>query len=555
MQERKLTIPGLFREVVIKSPGKTALQIKRNNSWFRVTYKELEERSLRIAAFLIKQRFNKGESAAIILENRPEWAMIYLGIASAGLVCVPIDPQLSRQEINNLVGDSNAKAIFCSYDIFTKKIKQGIAGNTAKIIVLDFFEQNSDTLTRFADIETGPSEINTFPEISPQDIASLIYTSGTTAEPKGVLLSHANICSNYNSIRMLGLASSSDNALSILPLHHTYAFMVTLITPVFLGATATYCTSFNSQELIDTIREGGVTIVVGVPQLFLMLHRAISERVKKIPFLLSPLSLLLVRSAVRRQWGRNLRLMVSGGARLDPEVARDLSRLLGIKIIEGYGLTETSPVVSLNPVEKIKFGSVGKPIPDVEVKIINPDAKGVGEVLIKGPNVMQGYFKHPEWTGAVIKDGWFHSGDLGYIDSEGYIFISGRENEIIVLSSGKNIYPEELEEHYGRSPYIKEICILAMQIERFGRMIDTLHAVVVPNLEYFKQKNETDIRSKIRWEIENLGNTLPSYRHIMGFTLTREDLPRTALRKIRRYYKCGIFRAHTKPGYFSFKSC
>jgi long-chain acyl-CoA synthetase len=212
-----------------------------------------------------------------------------------------------------------------------------------------------------------------------------------------------------------------------------------------------------------------------------------------------------------------------------------LYKLLGIKIIEGYGLTETSPVVSFNPPQRIKFGSVGKPIPDVQIKIFHPDVGGIGQVLIKGPNVMQGYFKHPDWTESVIKEGWFYSGDLGYIDKEGYLFLVGREKEVIVLSSGKNIYPEELEEYFSKSPYIKEICIVAYKEEKFGRPIESLHAVVVPHLEYFRQTNETNIRAKIRWELENLGKNLPSYQHIMGFTVTKEELPRTALKKIKRY--------------------
>ncbi|MBI3990520.1 MAG: AMP-binding protein, partial [Candidatus Omnitrophica bacterium] len=329
--------------------------------------------------------------------------------------------------------------------------------------------------------------------------------------------------------------SFSDNALSILPLHHTYAFMVTLITPLFLGATITYCQSFKPEDLSRIINEGHVTILVGVPQIFSMLHKVISERVKRIPLLFLPFVLLLTRLRLRRLWGRRLRFFVSGGARLEPAIARDLTRLSGIKMIEGYGLTETSPVVTLNPLKKIKFGSVGRPIPDVQIRILDPDKSGVGQVLIKGPNVMQGYFKHPEWTGEAIKEGWFYSQDLGYIDEEGYLFLSGRESDVIVLSSGKNIYPDELEEHYASSPYIKEICIMARQVETFGRQIDALHAIVVPDLEYFKQRNEADIRGKIRWEMENLSRALPSYKHVMGFTLTREELPRTALRKIKRY--------------------
>ena len=535
MQEENLVIPGLFSKAVCEFPDNIALQVKRNEQWLKITYKELEEHSLKVATFLIKEGLKKNDTAAIILENRPEWAIIYLGIMSAGLTCVPLDVQLNQEEIKSLITDSDVKIIFCSYDIFVKKIKENIENAPIKIVVLDMPESDSKNLINFSDIEHILAHTNVMPNILPQDIASLIYTSGTTAAPKGVLLSHANICSNSRGVTKLNICSSMDNMLSILPLHHTYAFMVTLIVPLFSGATVTYCLSLNLKDLSRIIKEGGVTILVGVPQLLSMLHKTIFERITKIHLLFLPFVLLLIRIKVRRQWGRKLRLLVSGGARLNPRIARDLARLLGLKIIEGYGLTETSPVVTLNPPQKIKFGSVGRPIPDVQIKILNPDKSGVGEVLIKGPNVMQGYFKHPEWTQAVIKDGWLYSGDLGYIDGEGYLFLVGRENDIIVLSSGKNIYPEELEEYYSRSPYIKEICIMAQQEEKFGRLTDALHAIVVPNLEYFKQRNETDIRGKIRWELENLAKPLPSYKHIMGFTVTKEDLPRTALRKIKRY--------------------
>ena len=535
MKEESLTIPGLFSKAVCEFPDNIALQVKRNEQWLKITYKELEEHSLKVATFLIKEGLKKNDTAAIILENRPEWAIIYLGIMSAGLTCVPLDVQLNQEEIKSLITDSDVKIIFCSYDIFVKKIKENIENAPIKIVVLDMTGPDSKNLINFSDIEHILAHTNVMPNILPQDIASLIYTSGTTAAPKGVLLSHANICSNSRSVTKLNICSPMDNMLSILPLHHTYAFMVTLIVPLFSGATVTYCLSLNLKDLSRIIKEGGVTILVGVPQLLSMLHKTIFERITKIHLLFLPFVLLLIRIKVSRQWGRKLRLLVSGGARLDPRIARDLARLSGLKIIEGYGLTETSPVVTLNPPQKIKFGSVGRPIPDVQIKILNPDKSGVGEVLIKGPNVMQGYFKHPEWTQSVIKDGWLYSGDLGYIDGEGYLFLVGRENDIIVLSSGKNIYPEELEEYYSRSPYIKEICIMAQQEEKFGRLTDALHAIVVPNLEYFKQRNETDIRGKIRWELENLAKPLPSYKHIMGFTVTKEDLPRTALRKIKRY--------------------
>jgi long-chain acyl-CoA synthetase len=316
--------------------------------------------------------------------------------------------------------------------------------------------------------------------------------------------------------------------------------MVTLLVPLFLGAKVTYGTSLRPDDLTQIIKETKVTILVGVPQLFALIHKAIFEKIKKIPFFLRSFVLPFIKSKVQNNFGKSLRLLVSGGARLEPKVAGGLSRL-GFKIIEGYGLTETSPVVTINPPQKIKFGSVGKPIPDVEIKISSSDASGIGEVLIKGPNVMQGYFKQPDLSKEIIKEGWFYSGDLGYIDKEGYLFLVGRKKDVIVLSSGKNIYPEELEEYYSSSPYIKEICILSKTEEKFGRIQDYLYAIIVPDLEYFHLKNEKNIRAKIRWELENLAKNLPNYKHIMGFTITKEELPRTRLKKIKRYLVSQIY--------------
>ncbi|MBM3284227.1 long-chain fatty acid--CoA ligase, partial [Candidatus Gottesmanbacteria bacterium] len=468
--------------------------------------------------------FKKGDFAALILENRPEWAMIYLGIIRAGLSCVPLDPQLSVDEIKNLIQDCGAKIIFASYEIFAQKVKLTVEQTRIKAVVLETDEIK---------IKNTSYENICWPEVNPSDIASLIYTSGTTGKPKGVLLSHKNFCSNFNSIQKMNLVFGSDNFLSILPLYHSYSFTVTLLVPLFLGAKVTYCTSFKSDEFSQIIKEAGVTILVGVPQIFSLLHKAIFERIKRIPILLRPFILPIIRLKLRQQFG-SLRISVSGGARLEPKMGRDLTRL-GLKIIEGYGSTETSPVVTFNPKEKVKFGSVGKSIPGVEIKISNPDRKGVGEVLIKGPNVMEGYFKQPELTAEVIKGGWLYSGDLGYIDKEGYLYLVGREKEIIVLSSGKNIYPEELEEYYSQSPYMKEICIMHKQEKIFGYLKDSLFAVIVPNLEFFAQKKETNIREKIRWDLETLGRKLAPYQHIMGFMLTKEELPRTALRKLKRY--------------------
>ena len=533
----ELIITKLFSNTASKFAEKPSLQIKKDSRWLRFSYKELEALSLKVGAFLLREGFKKGERSAIILENRPEWAIIYLGIVYAGLTCVPLDPEFCPEEIKNLIEDSGTKVIFSSYDLFVNKIKLVIAGGSLiKSVVLDADRALEDEgFYNFSDIKNIPSENISWPVILPQDIASLIYTSGTTGKPKGVMLTHKNICSNFLSIKELEMCFSSDNFLSMLPLHHTYPFMVNLIMPLLTGATITYLPSgFRPQELSQVIKEAQVTILVGVPQLFSLLHAGISEKLKRIPRFLMPLALIFIRRKVSKNFGTALRYLASGGARLEPKIARDLTKW-GLKISEGYGLTETSPIVTFNPLKKVKFGSAGKPIPGVQIRILNPQSSGIGQILIKGPNVMKGYFKQPELTAEVLKDDWFYSGDLGYIDKDGYLFITGREKEVIVLSSGKNIYPKELEEYYSQSPYIKEICVLQKSEERFGHLIDSLFAVIVPDMEYFQQKNVMNIRAKIRWELENLAKNLPGYRHIMGFTLTKEALARTALGKIKRY--------------------
>lgn len=531
-----LVIHRIFSKVVSNFSEKIALQIKEEARWQKFTYRHIQTLALKVGTFLLKEGLNRGDFIGLILENRPEWAIIYLGIMYAGLTCVPVDPQLTSEDLENILDDCGAKIVFTSYNIFKEKINQKIRQNLQRIVILDLdLNKEQACLIDFSKIKDFQEEDIVWPDVTPTEAASLIYTSGTTAKPKGVVLSHSNLCSNFKSIEKLNLCSSTDNFLSILPLHHTYAFMVTLLVPLFTGATVTYAASFKPEDLSVIIKEGSVTVLVGVPQLFSLLHKAIFEKIKKIPFLLRLLVIPFIKTKIHSGLGKSLRLFVSGGARLQPQVAHDLSKL-SFKIIEGYGLTETSPVVTLNPPQKIKLGSVGRPIPDVQIKIFNPDKLGVGEVLIKGPNVMQGYFKQPDLTAEVIKDGWFHTGDLGFIDKQGYLFLTGREKDVIVLSSGKNIYPEELEDFFtSQSPYIKEMCILSATEKKFGKETESLYAIIVPNLEYFRKKNEINIREKIRWEMQNLSKGLPSYKHIMGFSVAKEELPRTQLKKIKRY--------------------
>ncbi|MBM3249689.1 MAG: AMP-binding protein [Candidatus Omnitrophica bacterium] len=531
MQTTGPVIQDIFHETAERLSENVSLQSKKGSGWQKVTFGELDASAQKLARFLLSEGFQKGDAAGIVLENRPEWAQIFLGVMYAGLVAVPLDPALSQQELRNLLLDSAAKVIFCSHDTFAKKVSPELHSRLAKIVILDSPVARPQDLVSFSEIEAQAFPEIALPQTGPQAPALLFYTSGTTATPKGVLLTHNNICANFFSIKKTGVYSSSDNTLSILPFYHTYAFMTTLVVPLLTGGRITiFGLSFKPQELIRVIRETQITVIIGIPHLFVLIHKAIIEGLKKLPLVLRPFS----RFGLGRYLGRSLRFMASGGARLDPKVCRDLNRW-GLKLIEGYGLTEASPVVTLNPLQKIKCGSAGKPLPDIQVKIIDPDNSGVGQVAVRGENVMQGYFKQPGLTARAVRDGWLYTKDLGYLDKEGYLFLTGREEELIVLSSGKNIYPEELEAYYAANPYIKELCILEKYEEKFGHRMESLHAVVVPDLEYFRSRNEANIREKIRWELDNLSRQLPAYAHIMGFTVTKEELPRTTLGKIKRF--------------------
>ncbi|MCK5160079.1 MAG: AMP-binding protein [Candidatus Aureabacteria bacterium] len=523
----KLTIDYLFTKAARCFPRKICFQSEKDGIWRRYTYAMVDKLSRKMAAFLVDKGIGKGDFVLLVLDNGPEWVVSYLGIIYSGACAVPVDPQMTVKEIENITADCKPKAGFISEQVLSKDNFKRLKSQLKNIITVGPVKEETNFI-KFSRIEEYSVPRNfDFPEISPDDIASLIYTSGTTGAPKGVMLTHRNFCSNFKSLDKFNLCTEKDNVLSILPLFHSYAFMTGLLGPLLMGAKIIYCLSLRPEDITRAMRESGVTIMPAVPQIITVLRNKIFSKYDEAPAILKPLVLFFTRIRVRKIFGKNFRLFTSGGARLNPDIAKDISKL-GIGMVEGYGLTETSPAATFNPPGKVKFGSVGKAIPDVEIKINNPDSSGIGEVLIKGPNVMSGYFKRPGLTQEVIKDGWFYSGDLGYIDSEGYLFITGRLKEVIVLDSGKNIYPEDIEVLYGSAPSIKELCVFSD-----GRK--GLHALIVPDFLYLRGENITTVKDAVKWELENISRELPSHCRLMGFTIIKEELPRTRLGKIRRF--------------------
>lgn len=542
------TITEGFLAATEKYPDRTLFSLC-DNGWRRISYKAFSKTVVAVATYLVKAGVDKGDRVALISENRPEWCSAYMAIIVAGGTAVPIDAQLGPDEIKNLLDDSEAKIVFHSSKTAVNMpgdagVKKRQGGGRPLFIDFDsaFYKSLSD-----ATAEAVPA--GGFPENSPEDIASIIYTSGTTGKPKGVMLTHTNFCSDASALIEAKIVSHEDNVLSILPLHHTYAFMCTFLAPLFLGATITYPASIKGPDIMAAVRENGVTVLVGVPQLLDLIRNGIMNKIKAMNRPLPAILLLLHRLSglLRTKFGLNIgkvifksahkalgdgfRFFASGGAKLAADIMTDLEAF-GFTVLEGYGLTETSPVITFNPLSDRRAGSAGKALPSAQIMVLNPDGKGEGEIIVKGPMVMKGYYRNPAMTSDVMTNGWFRTGDIGRIDKDGYLFLTGRSKEVIVLSSGKNIYPEEVEKLYAVSPLIKEICVIG---KGDSGVSETLFAVVVPDREYAKEAGLNNLYETIKWEINKISGRVPSYMKITGFALTNEPLPRTPLGKIRRF--------------------
>jgi long-chain acyl-CoA synthetase len=492
---------------------KTAFIYKGKN----ISYKELIDKAEFYSAAI---DIIPGDRVVIFSENKPEWAYALFGIWRRGGITVPIDHMASEDEVAFIIQDARPTYAFVSSDLkytFAKAVKR----HRYKVEVIDI-----EDFIPFQDPKEPITNIS-------EDIALILYTSGTTGQPKGVMLTFGNLQSNIEAIAKENIASSKDVTIALLPFHHAYPLMVSLLVPIYLGATIIFSENLSSSSLINLIVANKVTALIGVPKLYKILHDKIFGEINNIPvakkmfsfvdFVGSPKLGKIIFKKVHKSFGGNLKYFISGGAKLDPNIAHDLY-MLGFDVLEGYGLTETSPIVSFNVPGSIKIGSVGKPIPGVEVKIAED-----GEVLVKGKNVMKGYWQRPDLTNEAIKDGWFYTGDIGYLDEDGYLYIIGRKKELIVLENGKKVIPEEIENLIlSKSDIVKEVAV----IEQNGH----LHAIIVPNFELVKEKGILNLREYITWEvIDKVNRELPSYKNITDFSIREEELPKTRLGKIKRF--------------------
>ncbi len=468
-------------------------------------------------------RIKKGDRVCIYSENRPEWIFSFFGIWGKGGIPVPVDFMSTEDELLYILKDCQPEYVICSGE------KLSIVENVLKKIDKEIKILNLEQLDKELK-NVNQERVNL--ELERDDTAVILYTSGTTGSPKGVMLSFKNLISNIESIRETNIANETDKTIAILPFHHSYPLMVSMLVPLNLGATIIFLQKLSSDEILRLLKKHKVTIIVGVPRLYNLFHRKIFEKINSSLILKGIFNVIkkinnqklskIVFSKVHKTFGGNIKYFVSGGAKFDEDIAKDLWAL-GFKIVEGYGLTETSPIISFNPPDRIKLGSVGLPIKGVKVKIVD------GEIVVKGDNVMKGYYNKPDKTAEVIKDGWFYTGDLGNLDEDGYLYITGRKKDIIVLPSGKNINPEEIEQKLIKiSDYIKEVAVIFKD--------NTLSAVIFPDFEKLKKDKVVNIEETIKWNvIEEYNLTVPDYKKIYKFTITSKELPKTRLGKIRRF--------------------
>lgn len=552
------TFYDLFGECAAQWPDNVALEIQRHDRVESFTYAEARRMAESIGRWLTESGFPRGARIAILADNHPRWITAYLGIIAAGCVAVPLDTAFHAEQVAKLLQDSGSSLLFC--DVRHLEIAQkAVEGLQVEILLTAELRSEGKpgaaVLTRnhldsiFA---AGAGNFAPLPS-KEDDLASLLYTSGTTADPKGVMLSHSNIMAEVRALFGWANIGPADAVLGVLPMFHVLSQMANLLLPLVKGSRVVYLETLNTTELLRALAEREITAFAVVPQFFYLIHERIFKEVANRGRLASSavqMMMAFTRFCRRFGWnpgpllfpkihdtlGRKMRYLVTGGSRFDPQIGRDF-HALGIDVLQAYGLTETSAAAFATSQDDNVIGSVGKALTGVEGKIVDPQpqeqgGQSVGEIAIRGAIVMKGYWNRPDATAAALRNGWLHTGDLGYFDSAGNLFITGRKKEVIILSNGKNVYPEEVEAHYLKSPYIGEIAVMGLE-GRPGE--DRLHAVVVPNFDALKQRKIVNVKEVIRYDIENLSIQLPSTKRVGSYELWQEALPRTTTRKLKRF--------------------
>jgi long-chain acyl-CoA synthetase len=531
----------LFEASVHAWRHRVAFRFHEGDDESRLTYGEVQRYANRVGSFLMSVGVKPQERVMLLSENRPEWPIAFFGTLRAGATSVPVDKELSETEIVNIARRADAKVLLISEQLAEKKpgLEKALADAGLSTLLRSLGEALSG----------DPSQPNGIGDVKrsahADDVASLIFTSGTTGVPKGVVLTHRNFTSLVAKLAGAFEIGLGDGVLSVLPLHHTFEFSAGLLTPFSRGAEISYIDELTSDRIGDVLEGGNITGLVGVPALWQLFHKKVTQEFAARPRLVEEglKALMSVNAELRnrrginlgkflfwpvhRKFGGKLKFMISGGSALSDDVHKAF-HALGFTLNEGYGLTEAAPVLTVtNAGNKRLPNSVGKALPGVELRIDSPDNDGIGEVIAKGPNVMAGYFQDREATEAVLQGGWLHTGDLGRFDSDGNLTLVGRKKDVIIDANGKNVYPDELEDLYGTHEHLKELSVVGLPDEH-GEKVACL---AVPD---YKERPREEVKKELEEHFRRIGNDQPFYRRIKVLRFWDGELPRTSTRKVKR---------------------
>jgi long-chain acyl-CoA synthetase len=497
-----------------------------------------------------------GKKIGLIGENRYEWALSYIAVVNGVGVVVPFDRELGAEELASLMERAGVSVLIYSSKV-ERTVVEAIALYSPEVLIsMDARTHEERRKSLPALISAGKqlvaegrrAYINAI--IDPDAMCAILFTSGTTGLSKGVMLSHKNIAANVYNMSKYVDVSDGFTGLSVLPMHHTYEMTCHIFTALYQGCRLAICEGLK--YIVKNMAEANASVMLGVPLIFENMHRKIwknaeqkgkAEKMRKaikISRLLggqNRKSTKRLFKEVHQAMGGNIRLLIAGGAAVNPEVIEDFNAM-GLPMIQGYGMTENAPIIALNKDRYSKAAAAGLPLPGTEIRIIDPDENGIGEIICRGDSVMLGYYDDPEETARVITDGWLHTGDYGYFDGDGFLYVTGRKKNIIVTKNGKNISPEEIEYYLYKIPYIAEVVVWGKEDARSGDTV--ICADVFPNADYMLDRHgrtlgPEELRRVIKAEIDAVNEKMPLYKRVKRFALREEEFEKTTTRKIKRH--------------------
>lgn len=558
------TLKEIIENTVAKSPERVAYMYKDTHKepFREITYKEFDKQRRALGTALLGMGL-KGSKIAVAGENSHRWALSYFTVVSGVGTIVPIDKNLQLLEIENLLRRADVELLFISHKMVDTVLNCLDTVETLKyLVILDPPEMN---LNRYLEdsrvmllsqlLEKGKRSLREGHHeyedavVAADDLSTILFTSGTTGLAKGVMLSHRNLAQNVFNMSKYFHIPDGGRVLSILPIHHAYEMTCTIMTCFYQGATVVICEGLK--HIQTNFKEARCSVMLGVPLVYENMHRKIMKQAEKSGILPKlqraiamsrklnlqnhPKATRKMFDSIHKLFGKDHYMFIAGGAAIDPAVIEDFEAM-GFSMLQGYGMTECAPIIAMNTDRYRKAAAAGKPMPGSEVRIVDEDENGIGEVIVKGPSVMMGYYKDPENTAKTIKDGWLYSGDYGYFDDEGFLYITGRKKNVIVTKGGKNIFPEEVEYYMLLDERIQEVIVYGKYDEAKDDLICT--AIVYPDYELLKSQGITedvDVYKVLRQITDEANEKMPPYKRVKRIEVRDKAFVKTTTLKIKRF--------------------